>query len=192
MNTTDKDRFESLWGDFIALVKGKLISTAAKQKLSTPLANLILSDAASSWNSEYDINGKWLSDLKKTNPKEAEMVREILLDDIHFEEMDVKGELPLYYNYVIPAVGACAGCAISMYLGYGKLIQAASTVIPAALLYPAVNTFRNRMKETNKDKCIEGYIAQLEKYKNSVMSVLSMYLLITKCRSLNRAPTYKP
>ena len=101
MNTTDKDRFESLWGDFIALVKGKLISTAAKQKLSTPLANLILSDAASSWNSEYDINGKWLSDLKKTNPKEAEMVREILLDDIHFEEMDVKGELPLYYNYVI-------------------------------------------------------------------------------------------
>ena len=165
MNTTEKDRFESLWSDFIALVKGKLISTAAKQKLSTPLANLILSDAASSWNSEYD--------MKKTNPKEAEMVREILLDDIHFEEMDVKGELPLYYNYVIPAVGACAGCAISMYLGYGKLIQAASTVIPAALLYPAVNTFRNRMKETNKDKCIEGYIAQLEKYKNSVMSVLS-------------------
>lgn len=173
MNTTEKDRFESLWGDFIALVKGKLISTAAKQKLSTPLANLILSDATSSWNSEYDINGKWLSDLKKTNPKEAELVREILLDDIHFEEMDVKGELPLYYNYVIPAVGACAGCAISMYLGYGKLIQAASTVIPAALLYPAVNTFRNRMKETNKDKCIEGYIAQLEKYKNSVISVLS-------------------
>ena len=44
MNTTEKDRFESLWGDFIALVKGKLISTAVKQKLSAPLANLILSD----------------------------------------------------------------------------------------------------------------------------------------------------
>lgn len=70
-------------------------------------------------------------------------------------------------------MGACTGCAISMYLDYGKLVQAASTIIPAVLLYPAVTAFRNRMNETNKDKCIEDYIAQLEKYKNSVISVLS-------------------
>lgn len=173
MNTTEKEKFESLWTDFIALVKGKLISTAAKQKLSTPLANLILSDAASSWNSDYEINGKWLSNLKGVDPKKAELVEDILLKDIHFGEMDTKRELPSYYNYVIPAIGACAGCAISMYLDYGKLVQAASTIIPAVLLYPAVNTFRNRLNEINKDKCIEGYIAQLEKYKNSVVSVLS-------------------
>ena len=42
MYSTEKEKFESLWADFIALVKGKLISTAAKQNLSTPLANLIL------------------------------------------------------------------------------------------------------------------------------------------------------
>lgn len=173
MNTTEKERFDSLWADFIAQVKGKLISTAAKQKLSTPLANLILSDAASSWNSEYEINGKWLNNLKGVDSKKAELVGEILTNDMRFTEIDTKGELPTYYNYVIPAVGACAGCAISMYLGYGKLVQAASTIIPAVLLYPAVTTFRNRMNETNKDKCIEGYIAQLEKYKNSVVSILS-------------------
>ncbi len=173
MNITEKEKFESLWTDFIALVKGKLISTAAKQKLSTPLANLILSDAVSSWNSEYEINGKWLSNLKGVDPKKAELVGEILLNDIHFDEIATKKELSTYYNYAIPAVGACAGCAISIYLGYGKLVQAASTIIPAVLLYPAVNTFRNRMNETNKDKCIEGYIAQLEKYKSSVVSVLS-------------------
>ena len=173
MNTTEKEKFESLWADFIALVKGKLISTAAKQKLSTPLANLILSDAASSWNSEYEINGKWLSNFKGVDSKRAELVGEILMNDMHFVEMEAKGELPTYYNYVIPAVGAFAGCAISMYLGYGKLIQAASTIIPAVLLYPAVTTFRNRMNESNIDKCIDGYIAQLEKYKNSVISVLS-------------------
>lgn len=173
MYLTDKEKFESLWADFIALVKGKLISTANKQKLSTPLANLILSDAASSWNSDYEINGKWLSNLKGVDPKKAEVVEDILLNDIHFDEIETKGESPSYYNYVIPAVGACAGCAISMYLGYGKLVQIASTIIPAVLLYPAVKTFRNRMNETNKDKCIEGYMAQLEKYKNSVVSVLS-------------------
>lgn len=173
MNTTEKEKFESLWTDFIALVKGKLISIVAKQKLSTPLANLILSDAASSWNSDYEISGKWLSSLKGIAPQKAELVGEVLLKDMHFEEMDIKGELPTYYNYVIPAVGACAGYAISMYLDYGKLVQAASTIIPAVLLYPAVTTFRNRMNESNIDKCIEGYIAQLEKYKNSVISVLS-------------------
>ncbi len=173
MNTTEKEKFESLWTDFIGRVKGKLISTADKQKLSTPLANLILSYAATSWNSDYEINGKWLSSLKRTDPKKAELVSEVLLIDMHFDEMDTKGELPTYYNYVIPAVGACAGCAISMFLGYGKIVQAASTIIPAVLLYPAVNTFRNRMNETNKDKRIEGYMAQLEKYKNSIVSVLS-------------------
>lgn len=173
MNTTEKEKFESLWTNFIALVKGKLISTVAKQRLSTALANWILSDAASSWNSDYEINGRWLSNLKGVDSKKAELVGEILLNVICFTEVDTKGELPNYYNYVIPVVGACTGCAISMYLGYGKLIQAASTIIPAVLLYPAVTTFRYRMSETNKDKCIEGYIAQLEKYKNSVISVLS-------------------
>lgn len=173
MNTTEKEKFESLWTDFIALVKGKLISTAAKQKLSTPLANLILSDAASSWNSDYEINGRWLSGLKGVDSKKAELVGEILLNDMRFTGMNTKRELPNYYNYIIPTVGACTGCTISMYLDYGKLVQAASTIIPAVLLYPAVTAFRNRMNETNKDKCIEDYIAQLEKYKNSVISVLS-------------------
>lgn len=173
MCATEKEKFESLWTDFIILVKGKLINTVAKQKLSTPLANLILSDAVSSWNSEYEINGKWLSNLKGIDSYKAELVGEILLKDMRFTEIDKKKELPTYYNYVIPAVGACVGCVISMYLGYGKLGQAASTIIPAVLLYPAVTTFRNRMNETNKDKCIEDYIEQLEKYKNGVISVLS-------------------
>lgn len=111
--------------------------------------------------------------MKEVDSKKAELVGEILLNDMCFTDMETKGELPTYYNYVIPAVGACAGCAISMYLGYGRWVQAASTIIPAVLLYPAVTMFRNRMNETNKDKCVEGYIAQLEKYKNSVVSVLS-------------------
>lgn len=44
-----QEKFESLWSDFIALVKGKLLTTANKQTLSISLANLILTDAASSW-----------------------------------------------------------------------------------------------------------------------------------------------
>lgn len=173
MNTTEKEKFESLWSDFIALVKGKLITTSSNQKLTTPLANLILADAAASWGSEYEINGKWLSKLKETEPEKAELVREILLNDIKFNEIDTKSELPEYYNYVIPAVGACAGLAISMYLGWSKIIQAVSTVLPAVLLYPAVNTYRSRIGAANAENYIENYIQQLDKYKNSVISILS-------------------
>lgn len=173
MENTEKEKFETLWSDFNTLVKGKLLTTAQKQKLSTPLAKLILTDAAGSWNDEYSVYGRWLHQLSQTNSAKSELVREILLNDMSFTEIDTQCELPTYYNYVIPAAGACLGCVISMYLDYSKLVQAASTIIPAVLLYPAVTTFRKRMNETNKDKCIEEYIVQLEKYKKSVISVLS-------------------
>ncbi len=173
MDTTEKEKFESLWSDFVALVKGKLMTTSTKQKLTTPLANLILADAASSWGTEYEINGKWLSKLKETEPEKAELVRDILLNDIKFNDIDTKSDLPDYYNYVIPAVGACAGLAISMYVGCGKLVQAISTITPAVLLYPAVKTFRSSMHTTSQNKNIDNYILQLEKYKNSIVSILS-------------------
>lgn len=65
MNNTNKDKFESLWIDFVTLVKGKLITTAKKQTLSTALANLILSEAAAAWSSDYEINGRWIMELEK-------------------------------------------------------------------------------------------------------------------------------
>lgn len=173
MNATEKDKFESLWTDFITLVKGKLISAATKQNLSTSLANLILSEAAYSWSSEYEINGKWLSNLRNTNAKKAELVNEVLLTDMHFTDMKMKGELSIYYNYIIPIVGAFAGYAIGSYFDCGKIVLTASIIIPAVLLYWAVNIFRKRMNESNNEKLIEAYIQQLEKYKNSVAAILS-------------------
>ncbi len=83
--------------------------------------------------------GRWLSGLKGVDSKKAELVGEILLNDMRFHPgMNTKRESPNYYNYIIPTVGAWTGCAISMYLDYGKLVQAGSTIIPAVLLNPAV------------------------------------------------------
>ena len=155
MNTTEKEKFEALWADFLALVRGKLITTANKQNLSTPLANLILSDAASSWGSEYERNGKWLNQFKETEPEKAQLVCDVLLRDMAFADIEEKNDLPDFYNYAIPAVGACIGLAMSMYAGCGKLIQAISTIAPAALLYPAVKTFRNSMHTANQEKNID-------------------------------------
>lgn len=172
MENTEREKFESLWKDFLTLVKGKLISTAQKQSLSTPLANLILTDAAGSWDDEYSLYGRWLHQFSIDAPEKSSLIREIVRD-MKFSEIEKKIILPSYCDYIIPGAGAIAGYVVSHCLSFGKLAQAATILIPAILLYPAVKMFRNNQEEIYKDKAINSYISQLEKYKNSILSVLS-------------------
>lgn len=173
MNNTDKERFESLWNDFVVLVKGKLINTSNNQRLSTSLANLILRDAASIWDSEYEICGKWMSQLYECDPQKAKLIREIILNDMKFSEITEKKEMSNQYNIIIPTIGAIVGLGISYFAGAGKWIQTISTIAPAVLLYPAAKTFSKQQTDINRKKTIEELIGQLDKYKNSILSVLS-------------------
>lgn len=173
MENTDREKFDSLWNDFIALVKGKLINSASKQKLSVPLANLILSDAASTWTSEYEINGKWLYGFAEREPQKADLIREILMNDMKFGDVEMRRELSNGIYYIVPAIGAIAGLSISYFSGASKVIQAISTIAPAILLYPAVKLFGKQQAETNVQKNIEDIMQQLEKYHNSILSILS-------------------
>lgn len=173
MEMTPKDKFESLWADFMALFKGKLIKAAEKQALSMPLARLILTDAAASWFSAYEINGRWLSSYSKEQPEKAAMIKGILQNDLSLQDMPKGGELPAYTNYALPLLGAGAGLAISYCLGAGRLVQAVSTIGPALLLYPAVKYFRKFQTDRNLQNAIDGYVAQLDKYYNSIVSILS-------------------
>lgn len=173
MNTIEKEKFQSLWADFIALLKGKLIGASNKQTLSVNLARLILTDAASSWFSEYEINGKWLQGYTQKEPQKAELIRQILEEDMTFQENEGKKELPMYCDFLIPLATAGIGFAVSYYLGYGRLIQACSTLIPGVLTYPAVKRVRNSQIESNKQVAIDLYVAQLDKYYNSIISILS-------------------
>jgi len=173
MDNTDKEKFESLWNDFIILVKGKLITTSNTQRLSTPLANLILSDAASAWGSEYELSGKWLSQFAEKDPQKAELIRDIVMNDMKFSDISEKKEISNQYNIIIPAIGAIAGLGISFFAGATKLVQAISTIAPAVLLYPAVKSFGKQQNEINKKNTIDELMVQLDKYNNSILSVLS-------------------
>lgn len=173
MDNTDKEKFDSLWSDFIALVKGKLINTANEQKLSIPLANLILSDSASIWFSDYEINGKWLSSFAEREPQKAELIQDILMNDMKFINIEMKKELSDGIYYLIPAIGAIAGLGISYFSGASKIVQAISTIAPAVLLYPAVKKYGKQKEESNKEKNLAALIQQLNKYYNGIMSILS-------------------
>ncbi len=173
MGTTNKEKFESLWQDFISLVKGKLLLTGRNQTLTTPLANLILSEAASSWVSEYEINGKWLQQYKDENEAKAALVQDILYKDMKFSDINMKRDLPDYYDYIIPAAGAGVGYGTGMLLGLGKIAQLVSVLGPAILLFPAVKMFRKNQQESNIVVNVDLYIEQLNKFRDSVLSVLS-------------------
>ena len=173
MGTTDTSQFDILWTSFIALVKGKLINAADKQPLSTALANLILTDAAFSWKSVYDLNGKWLDGLKEREPEKGEKIEEILFKKMKFSEIKIGQQLPRGYNLIIPAIGAFVGLVISSHYEAAKWVQWTSTLVPAALLYSAVNTFRKNQSDTAKDKTVAGYISQLDKYKQEILFLLA-------------------
>jgi len=173
MNETHKEKFDSLWTDFITLFKGKLIEVANKQTLSTPLANLILDDARSIWTSSYEINGRWLNKLQKEEPQRGEIVSKILTHDMTLTDIEHGSVLPVYCNYLIPILGAGVGYAISSFYDASKVVQGISTVLPAVLLYPAVIQYRGIQKNKNIQTNIEAYITQLDKYYQSVVSVLS-------------------
>lgn len=168
-----QEKFESLWSEFIALVKGKLLMTANKQTLSTSLANLILTDAASSWGSDYEINGRWVKELKMQDSQKAELILDVLLNDLKFSDVRIKDVLPDYCNYLIPTIGAFVGYAAGGYLDFSKLLQIVSTIAPAVLLYPAVKSYRNNQQLSNNESLVNQYIEQLTKYKNSIISILS-------------------
>lgn len=173
MENTEKEKFEILWDDFTTLVKGKLITTATKQTLSAPLAKLILSDAAGSWGDEYSTYGRWLQLFSQKESSKAELIREVLLKDLRFTEISSPNILPDYCNYLIPGLGALAGYTTSVYFDMGRISQVATVLLPAVLLYPAVKKFRTNQSKMAIDKTIDAYMEQLEKYKNSVLSILS-------------------
>lgn len=173
MENSNKERFESLWNDFTNLVKGKLLTIAKKQTLSTPLAKLILTDVSGAWGDDYTTYGRWLQLLSQNDSPKAELIKEVLQKDITFTDVEKASVLPDYCNYLIPGIGACAGYATSCYFELGKIAQVATVLLPAILLYPAVKMFRNNQTEAATDKIVTSYMEQLDKYKNSILSILS-------------------
>ena len=173
MVNTEKEKFESLWNDFGTLVKGKLITTAQKQSLTTPLAKLILSDAAGAWRDEYSTYGRWLQQLAKNESSKFELIKDVLINDMRFNDVELPSVLPNYCDYLVPTISACAGYAISKFWELGTIANAAFVIIPALLTYPAVKQYRKTQTETAVSKTIDSYMNQLEKFKNSILAILS-------------------
>lgn len=164
--------FENVWNSFIVKFKGKLLSQSNNGNLNYSEVNLVFKDMVLSWSIKTDMEGKWLADYAFSNPEKGELIKKILAEDMTIKKID-KPKTPEFLKYIVPFVGAAAGLCISSVCDAGIAVKAISTIAPAVVLYPSANTVLNTLKIRNNENLIEEYISQLDKYKQSIISIIS-------------------
>lgn len=165
-------KFQELWNDFISSFKGSLITESNKQELSLGIVKIILSDAVSTWSSEYTINGRWLCKLIQDEPEKGKLVKEIITKDISLSEVKPEFSNPENLKYLIPIGAGAIGYGAAYISGLATVGTACSTIIPIAVAYPLTITHISNKKNKEKERIINSYVNQLNKYKEAVMSAL--------------------
>lgn len=173
MGNTDRERFEANWQKFTTQLRGQMMIEAKKQKLTYPMLKLMLASHVGYWDSRQKEGGRWLDAYEAANPEKGALVREILVKDMCFsEEEDSRSQTDIW-KYAVPVGGAAAGFAISHALGAAAGVQAVATVAPAVIGYPLAGSLSGSARERGKKELLDRYMAQLQKYKKSVESILS-------------------
>lgn len=164
--------FDHCWERFRVNVKARLMDRSKDAKLTLSLANLALKDAAAAWLDEYDILGGWLKKLKATRPMEAQELEKFLKYEMSFHEVEREKGIPELASYAVPIGGALAGAGISILRRSSVLVTAASMILPAAVLTPVMKTVKQNKEEEIDKKLIEGYLKQLELFKEKIYDML--------------------
>lgn len=171
INMTHTENFERLWDNFIVKLKGKLLNVSMQKELTFSYVKLILDNEIYAWDSDYDEEGRWLKQYMNENPREGQLIKEILLDDMSFTEIEPPKKADSL-TYIVPVVGAAAGLGLSSIFNANLIVKAISTVAPAAILFPTTKTVLNYFSSYNSQTLIDNYIGQLDKYKNSIISII--------------------
>lgn len=165
-------KFQELWQDFISSFKGSLITESRKHAVQFPVAKMALSEAISTWTSKYTINGRWLYKLIQENPEKGGLVKEIITKDIALEEIKSASTNYDSLKYIIPLGAGAVGYGIARLTGLATLGTACATIAPMVIAYPIAKTYLSNQNEKARINLINGYVNQLNKHKESIMSAL--------------------
>lgn len=169
---TITSKFQELWRDFISSFKGNLITESRKQAIQFPMVKMALSEAVSTWTSEYTINGRWLYKLIQEYPEKGSLVKEIITKDIVLEEIKSKGTNSDSLKYIIPLGAGAVGYGIAHWAELATIGTASAILAPMAIAYPIAKKYISNQNVKAQDNLIDGYVNQLNKYKESILSTL--------------------
>ena len=166
-----KESFLRNWEEFITKLKGQLL----RQKdntLSLDSLSSSLTEVTSAWRSEFDILGRWLIDYTQFDEVRGKEISDVLFEDMKFEEIKVPANSKNKVLELLPWVGAALGFGTSYFFKASHVIQAVSTILPPAVLIPVANNVKAEFAMQNKRSLITEYLSQLDKYKNSILSII--------------------
>ena len=83
METMEYESFQKYWKQFTTQLQGQM---RKEVKINAGSFNLILASTINFWDSSYCEGGRWLDNYEKKSPKKAELIRNILLEDMKFTE----------------------------------------------------------------------------------------------------------
>lgn len=171
---TDSEKFLKYWNDFIQILRQK-ITKDETHYFSYGYLKMVLAEEAISWSSESEVNGRWLAEYTKKHPDQGKRILNILTKDMRFSPVEKPNkDYASMIRSAAPVIGAAAGLSIVHLLHIPNLwIQFFSIVAPAVAAYPAGMLISDEIAERTNLQWIKTYLDQLEKYKNSVLSILS-------------------
>lgn len=163
--------FENYWKEFIQSFEGALINESKRQTLTYPLIKLILSEASTSWNDDTTQRGRWLLKFETESPEKGKAIEEILTSDMTVTEVKISSN-----GNVIRVAGpfgvGVAGYAVASMLGASTIGSIAAAVIPGVISIPIFNSRAETVKHDAVLRLIDAYVSQLNKYHDSVVSIL--------------------
>lgn len=172
MQNSFYEGFEKNWDKFRSRLQGKIMVQINKGVFNLPSLNLALADCIEFWDSRHSEGGRWLDELEKALPDKANMVREILLKDMRFAEESDGGTQNNFLQYAVPAGSAIVGFSLAKVMGATEVIRAVCTIVPAAVAFPLTKNIISMADCNKKKEMIKNYLAQLEKYRLSIESIL--------------------
>jgi len=171
MNNYNQE-FEVSWKRFETNLRGKLMAKVKEQKLTVGLANLLLKDASANWFSMYQLEGKNLINYTKEKPDKGKIINDILKNDMKFNEEIKSSDIAPGFKMLIAVVLGCAGMLIAFIMHATLLQKAASFAVPAILGYLLISSVEKNVNGDAEGKVVDQYIAQLDKFKKSIVSVI--------------------
>lgn len=165
-------QFEKLWDGFVTSFKGDLIGQSRKQTLTYPLVKLIFSDKVLTLTSEYGSFGRWLDEVIRIQPRKGKLIKELLIKDMVLTEEKLNNEISSGLKYAAVGGAGTFGFIAAKSMALGIISTAVLTLAPMAIAYPVATSYISTRKEKSIYTLIDAYITQLDKYKNSISSVL--------------------
>ncbi len=170
------DTFNQAWDAFTERIREKFNDAACHSFLEPSDADIFLNNAVTDWFYDSKPWGKWMSRFRDENPEKAEEVKNVL-ESMKFEMLSEETTAMEERGKWIPFV-----CMAIFYVVAKNIFHTQTLGIIIALIVGAISgvvssifiTVLNTKESSGyKRKIMEGYIQQLENYKEQILEILS-------------------